>query len=253
MHTRWWALCATLLVAAPVSAQQSAVVAVAANFSRSAEALAAQYAKDSGAIVTFTSGSTGKLYAQIEHGAPFDAFLSADLERPQQLEEKGLAVAGSRFTYAFGRLVLWSNDPALKGKDCRKALSNIEFRHLAIANPKTAPYGVAAVSVLENLKLPLHKLGVLVVQGENIAQTMQFVATNNAQLGFVALSQLKGPEAIEGTCRWDVPADQHGPIEQQAVLLKRGESNPAASGFLKFLKSDAARELIRQDGYDVAP
>lgn len=237
--------------AAPVRAEQ-VTVAVASNFARPAEQLAELYRKqDAGADIRFSAGSSGKLYAQIENGAPFDVLLSGDAERPEQLEAKGLTVAGSRFTYALGRLVLWSADPALRGRDCRQALIDIDFRHVAIANPKTAPYGVAAVAVLDRLNLGLKRLGILVVQGENIAQTMQFVASGSAQLGFVALSQLRGAEAPAGTCRWDVPADQHPPIAQQAVLLKRAASNKSAAGFLAFLKGDAARKLIAVHGYDL--
>lgn len=237
-----------LAIAAPASAGPVAV-AVASNFSRTAEELGRQFSKSSKAEVTFSAGSSGKLYAQIENGAPFDVFLSADNERPAQLEQKGLAVAGSRFTYAYGRLVLWSVDPQLKGKDCRAALSAGQFRHLAIANPKTAPYGVAALAVLEKLGLTPEKLGERLVQGENISQTLQFVATGSAELGFVALSQIRGGEAPAGTCQWEVPSDQHAPIEQQAVLLKRSEKNADAARFLHFLRSDPARKLIVEQGY----
>jgi molybdate transport system substrate-binding protein len=225
-------------------------VAVASNFSRTAEDLAAAFSKATGHAVSFSAGSSGKLYAQVENGAPFDVFLSADAERPQQLEQKGFAVAGSRFTYALGRLVLWSNDPALK--DCQAALKAGRFRHLSIANPKTAPYGVAALAVLARLGVPAESLGGRLVQGENIAQTLQFVATGSAQLGFVALSQLRGASAPAGTCRWEVPAEFHAPIVQQAVQLKRAEGNAAAAEFLRFLRTDAAHELIRRDGYDLA-
>ncbi len=245
-------VCLALAAGGPAFAED-VTVAVASNFNKSAEQLAALYqASNPQAKIQFSPASSGKLYAQIEHGAPFDVFLSADTERPEQLEQKGLAVAGSRFTYALGRLVLWSTDAKLAGKDCRKALTDIEFRHVAIANPRTAPYGVAAVAVLEKLNLGPRRLGPLLVQGENIAQTMQFVATGSAQLGFVALSQLHDPAVPPGTCRWEVPADLHPPIAQQAVLLKRAGSNKSAAGFLAFLKSDGARKLIASHGYDNA-
>jgi len=254
MHTRRLLVLAVALAAAgPVSARPTVVAAVASNFSRSAEQIAGLYAKSTGVEVSFSAGSSGKLYAQIENGAPFDVFLSADAERPELLEQKGLAVAGSRFTYALGRLVLWSADPQLKGRDCQKALTSGTFRHLSIANPKTAPYGMAAVAVLEKLGLPPATLGERLVQGENIAQTLQFVATGSAALGFVARSQLRGADAPAGTCRWDVPAGLHPPIAQQAVLLKRAEGNRAAADFLRFLSSDAARKLIREHGYDLSP
>jgi len=230
---------------------QPVTVAVASNFLKSAEQLAELYrATDAQAQIRFSPASSGKLYAQIENGAPFDVFLSADSERPTQLEQKGLAVAGSRFTYALGRLALWSNDPKLAGKDCRQALVDVDFRHLAIASPRAAPYGIAAVAVLEKLNLGLPRLGGLVVQGENIAQTLQFVATGAAQLGFVAQAQLRDAGAPAGTCRWDVPTELHPPIAQQAVLLKRGAANASALGFVQFLKGEAARKLIAAHGYD---
>lgn len=233
---------------------EQVTVAVASNFHKSAEELAQLYkATDPTAEIRFSPASSGKLYAQIENGAPFDVFLSADSERPEQLEQKGLAVPGSRFTYALGRIVLWSADPKLAGKDCRQALVDIDFRHLALANPKTAPYGVAAVAVLETHKLGLAKLGGLVVQGENIAQTLQFVATGSAQLGFVARSQLLEPGVPATTCRWDVPANEHPPIQQQAVLLKRGAANKSAAGFLAFIRSETGQKLVASHGYDAVP
>lgn len=245
-------LALALAVVGPARAEP-VTVAVASNFHKSAEQLAALYrATDPAADIRFSPASSGKLYAQAEHGAPFDVFLSADSERPAQLEENGLAVAGSRFTYAYGRLVLWSNDPKLAGKDCRGALVRRDFRHLAIASPKAAPYGVAAMAVLDRLDLGQGKLDGLLVQGENIAQTLHFVATGAAQLGFVALSQLRDAGAPAGTCRWDVPADLHAPIAQQAVLLRRAASNRSAAGFMRFLKGEAARKLIAAHGYDTA-
>jgi molybdate transport system substrate-binding protein len=244
-------LVAAFAVAAPLRAEPVRV-AVASNFAGSAEALGALYRQRDPAVqIRFSAGSSGKLYAQIENGAPFDLFLSADRERPERLEQRGLAVAGSRFTYAVGRLVLWSAVPALQGKDCRQALLDLQFRHLALANPGTAPYGAAALAVLDRLGLPPRKLGARVVQGENIAQTLQFVATGNAELGFVALSQLTGPGAPVGTCRWVIPADHHPPIAQQAVLLTRARANASATGLFEFLKSDTARALIAAHGYDL--
>jgi molybdate transport system substrate-binding protein len=233
--------------AAPVT------VAVASNFSTTANAIAKKFAGSSDVEINFSAGSSGKLVAQIENGAPFDIFLSADAERPERLEQKGLAVAGSRFTYALGRIVLWSAAPGLKGQDCKAALASGNFRHIAIANPATAPYGVAATRVLEGLGLTAPKLGDRLVMGENIAQTLQFVATGSAELGFIALSQLRGKDAPAGSCQWTVPAESHAPIVQQAALLKRGAGNRGAVDFFNFLKSDAARELIRNDGYDLTP
>lgn len=240
-------------LAEPEPRPEHVTVAVAANFAKTAGQLAQMYqAANPQAEIRFSPGSSGKLHAQIENGAPFDIFLSADAERPALLEQNGHTVPGTRFTYALGRLVLWSNDAKLAGKDCRQALIDLEFRHVALANPKTAPYGVAAVAVLEKFKIGPQRLGPLVVQGENIAQTLQFVASGSAQLGFVALSQLNDPVVPAGTCRWDIPADLHPPIVQQAVLLKRAAANKAAAGFYEFLKTDAARKLIASHGYDNA-
>lgn len=252
MHTRLWVLTIALAMAGPLSAQPTVTVAVASNFLRTAEQLATLHAQAGGAAVVFSAGSSGRLYAQIENGAPFDVFLSADIERARQVEARGLAVAGSRFTYALGRLVLWSADARLAGQDCRQALAEGRFRHLSIANPKAAPYGAAAIATLEKLGLPPAQIGKRLVQGENIAQTLQFVATGSAELGFVALSQLRGAGAPAGTCRWDVPAELHPPIAQQAVLLRRAAGNAAAADFLRFLRSDAARTLIGEHGYDLA-
>ncbi|MGH8442117.1 MAG: molybdate ABC transporter substrate-binding protein [Nevskiaceae bacterium] len=237
--------------AVPVSAAAPVNVAVASNFGSTAKALAKKFAQNSDLEVNITTGSSGKFYAQIENGAPFDLFLSADAERPEQLEQKGFTVPGTRFTYAIGKLVLLSADPRLKDQDCKAALVAGRFRHLAIANPKVAPYGVAAMSVLGTLGLSDKTLGERLVLGENIAQTLQFVATGSAELGFVALSQMLVKDAPAAACRWDVPVDLHAPIVQEAVLLKRGEKNRVAVNFLKFLQSEAARAMIRSDGYDL--
>ncbi|HUR41161.1 MAG TPA: molybdate ABC transporter substrate-binding protein [Verrucomicrobiae bacterium] len=236
----------------PVSGAEPLNVAVASNFADSARRIAEKFTAVSKIEVQLSGGSSGKLYAQIENGAPFDVFLSAD-DRPRLLEEKGLAMAGTRFTYAIGRLALWSADATLQGQDCKQVLMDGRFRHIAIASPKTAPYGAAAVSVLESLGLPPAKLGDRLVTGENIAQTLQFVASGSAQLGFVAQSQLRGPNIGRGSCRWDVPAALHAPIEQQAVLLARGAKHPAARDFLRHLRSEAIRAQIRLDGYDLNP
>ena len=240
-----------ILAALPAAAAPPANVAVAANFGTTAKALAKQFAAQSGLEVNITTGSSGKFYAQIEHGAPFDLFLSADAERPELLEQRGLAVPGSRFTYAIGRMVLLSVDAGLKGQDCRTALAEGRFKHLAIANPKVAPYGVAAVAVLKRLGITPESLGERLVMGESISQALSFVATGSAQLGFVALSQVKDLPAV--ACRWDVPAEFHAPIVQQAVLLKRAADNGTARNFHRYLQSEAARALIRGDGYDVNP
>ncbi len=254
MHTRGlWVLAIACAVAGPARAAPPVTVAVASNFGSTAKALARKFAANSDLEINVTTGASGKFYAQIEHGAPFDIFLSADAERPEQLEKNGFTVPETRFTYAIGKLVLFSTDPRLQDQDCKAALVAGKFRHLAIASPKVAPYGAAAVAVLSGLGMTPQSLGERLVQGENIAQTLQFVATGSAGLGFVALSQMKGKDAPAATCRWDVPTDLHAPIVQQGVLLKRAANNLAANNFLKYLNSEAARAVIREDGYDVSP
>jgi molybdate transport system substrate-binding protein len=190
-----------------------------------------------------SDGSSGKLAAQIANGAPFEAFLSADVERPAKLEAEQKVVAGTRFVYAVGKLALWSARPDLvKGE---ATLRDGDFRHLAIANPDLAPYGAAARDVLQRLQL-WDALQPKLVRGEDIGQAFHFVSTGNAELGFVALSQIAGNDAGS---RWLVPQDRYAPIEQQAVLLPPGRDDPAARAFLQFLKSDAARALIEGAGY----
>ena len=225
-------------------------VAVASNFLMPAKELAARFEKTSGQAVTLSAGSTGKLYAQIVHGAPFSVFLAANATEPQRLEAEGLAVTGSRFTYATGRLVLWSLDPdLLKAVDGADLIRRGDFDRLAIANPKTAPYGAAAVQTLRALGLAPARLGPRVVRGENVSQTYQFVATGNVDLGFVALSQVSNPERPAQGSYWLVPEDLHEPIEQQTVLLARAAEDNQAKAFLAYLRSPAARELIAAYGY----
>ncbi len=235
-------LAATGLQAAEVQ------VAVAANFTAPMQQIAAQFEKDTGHKAVLSFGATGKLYAQIINGAPFEAFLSADAKTPAKLEAEGQTVAGSRFTYAVGKLVLWSADANLiKGNDA--ALKASEFRHLALANPKTAPYGAAAIAVLGKLNL-LEKLQPRLVQGENIAQTHQFVSTGAAELGFVALSQVFKDGKLTGGSAWIIPAEFHEPIYQDAVVLAKGKDNPAAGALLNYLKGDKAHAIIKSFGYD---
>ncbi len=222
--------------------------AVAANFLATFKQIATQFEQDTGHVVVISPGSSGKLYAQIQNGAPFDIFFSADVHRPKLLEREGLAVKGSRFTYAIGRLTLWSHDLNLVNGDGKFVLSNQNFEHVAIANPKTAPYGQAAAQTIKTLGLWKHVKNRL-VQGENIGQTFQFVFSQNAQLGFVALSQVLDPK-INGTgSRWDVPSDFYDPLQQQAVLLVKGQTNIAASTFLDYLKKPKAQEIIKRFGY----
>ena len=216
-------------------------IAVAANFATPAKHLAEPFLRETGHRVVLSSGSTGKFYAQIKSGAPFEVLLSADEATPRRLEEDGLAVPGTRFTYATGRLALWSAQPNLPIGEA--LLRKKDFQRLAIANPRLAPYGAAAQEVLEKLGLWANVRAKL-VQGENIAQTFQFVSSGNAELGFVALSQ------VQGGSHWVVPATLHRPLKQGAVLLARGKGNAAAGSFLELLRSPLARKVVRSYGYE---
>lgn len=222
-------------------------VAVAANFTAPMKAIAAEFEKDTGHKANLAFGSTGKFYAQIKNGAPFQILLAADDETPAKLEREALAVPGSRFTYAIGTLVLWSAKPGFvdaKGE----VLKAGKFEHLALASPKLAPYGAAAVEVLDKLGLTTG-LQAKFVQGENIAQTQQFVVTGNAELGFVALSQvMKDGKVGEGSA-WIVPGNLHTPIRQDAVILASGKGNAAAEALMKYLKSAKAAAIIKSYGY----
>jgi molybdate transport system substrate-binding protein len=225
------------------------LVAVAANFARTTEKLAQMFHQRTGHQVRISIGSTGQLYAQIVQGAPFEVFLAADKARPRRLEARGLIVAKSRYTYAQGRLVLWSPRPGLV--DARgQVLKSGAFKHLALADPTTAPYGEAAREVLVKLKL-WRRLGPRLVRGHSVSQTFQFVAGGAAELGFIALSQLSGPAAKVGGSRWLPPRAWYRPLDQQAVLLKRGQNNPAAVAFWRFLRSPEARRAILSFGYRV--
>jgi molybdate transport system substrate-binding protein len=224
-------------------------VAVAANFTAPMQQIAVQFEKDTGHKAVLAFGATGKLYAQIVNGAPFDVLLAADDETPARLETEGLGMSGSRFTYAIGKLVLWSADPALI--DTRgEVLKPGKFKHLAIANPKTAPYGAAAIEALGKLGL-LSALQSRFVQGENISQTQQFIVTGNAELGFIALSQVIKDGRIASGSAWVLPANLYEPIRQDAVLLARGKDKPAAGALLAYLKSDKARAMIKSFGYEL--
>ncbi len=236
---------ALVLGAAPALADDTQV-AVAANFTEPAKEIAAAFKAKTGHTATLSFGSSGQFYTQMAHGAPYEVFLSADAERPRKAEQEGLAVAGSRYTYAVGRLVLYSKTPGLV--DAKGAvLKSDRFAKLAIADPVAAPYGLAAVQTLRKLKV-YDALAPRIVTGSSITQAYQYVATGNAELGFVALSQVVD---TPGGSRWLVPAADHAPIEQQAVLLKTGEKNPAARAFLIFLKSPAAVAIIKRYGYEV--
>ena len=237
-----WALS---LSAGPAAADE-ARIAVAANFTVPAQVLAARFEARTGHRITLSFGSSGQFYGQMANGAPFDAFLSADAERPLRAQAEGLAVTGTRFTYATGRLVLYSRTPGLV--DPRGAvLAKGRFEKLAIADPKAAPYGQAAIETLTSLKLQ-DQLRPRIVIGASITQAFQYVQTGAAELGFVALSQVIN---TPGGSRWIVPAARHAPIDQQAVLLKTGADNAAAKAFLAFLKTDEAKAIIRRYGYEI--
>ena len=225
-------------------------VAVASNFSVTAEAIATAFTRESGVPVRISSGSTGKLYVQIINGAPFDVFLSADAERPQLLEQSGHIVKGSRRSYAIGALVLWSHDERLRGQDCREALQRGDYNWLALANPNTAPYGLAAREVMEAAGL-WGDAARRAVFGENIGQALNFVVTGNASLGFVAKSQTVNLDLPAAVCAWQVPGSLHTPLYQQVVLLKRADNRASAQRFVEFLSTPTARKIISKNGYTV--
>lgn len=239
-------LCA--LVAGPLHADEIQV-AVAANFSAPMQAIARDFEADTGHRLRLSFGATGKFYAQITHGAPFDVLLAADDETPARLVREGLARNGSQMTYAVGRLALWSPSP--DGVDAKgELLRRGDFAHLALANPKTAPYGAAAVEVMNALGL-LPALQAKFVQGENIAQTYQFVASGNAEIGFIALAQVWKDGRLTGGSAWIVPANLHQPLRQDAVVLARTTAPAAASALVAYLKGDKARTVIKSYGYEL--
>lgn len=226
-------------------------VAVAANFSAPMKQIASGFEAASGHHVATSLGATGKFYAQIKAGAPFQLLLSADTETPARLESEGDAVAGSRFTYAVGTLVLWSaKNNAVSGGD---VLTQHAFTHLAVANPKLAPYGAAAVATMKSLGV-LEALNNKLVFGENIAQTFQFAASGNAELGFVALSQVLDDNGkLASGSMWIVPQQYHSPLRQDAVLLQQGKDSVAAKALLAYLKSEPAQRIIMRYGYALPP
>lgn len=238
-------LLAVVSVSAFASGGQAAEVnaAVAANFTQVATAIAAAFETATGNHVNLSFGATGTLYTQIAQGAPFDVFFSADDKRTGTAVKDGFGVAGTDFTYAVGRVVLYS--PTLDVTDGAAVLKAGAFGHVAVADPRTAPYGAAGMAVLEALGLTA-AVGPKIVTGENITQTLQFVDSGNAELGFVALSQVLGKPA---TAVWAVPQADYPPIRQNAVLLTHGADNAAARDFLAFLKSDAAVVTIKAAGY----
>lgn len=250
-HRRWhWlgALASICLALASPAHADEVRVAVASNFAAPLKALSADFEKSSGHKLRLSAGATGKLYAQIKGGAPFDVFLAADDATPAKLEQEGAAVAGSRFTYATGKLVLWSAQPGLV--DARgTVLRSGSFKHLAIASPKLAPYGFAAEQTLSKLGL-LQTLTPRLVQGESIGQAYSFVASGNAELGFVAWSQLVEPGRPGTGSSWVVPSDLYRPLHQDAVLLPAGRDKAGANAFLAFLKTPHSKTVLRSFGYE---
>jgi molybdate transport system substrate-binding protein len=238
---------ASLLSSNTVAAE--VLVAVAANFTAPMQKIAAVFEQDTGHKAVLSFGATGNFYAQIKNGGPFQILLSADDETPLQLEREAWGVPGSRFTYATGKLVLWSKQPGLVD-DKAHVLKTGAFQRIAMANPKLAPYGIAALESLTQMGL-LHVLQPKIVQGDNIAQTYQFVSTENAQLGFVALSQVYADGQITRGSAWLVPSSFYSPLKQDALLLNAGKNNPAANALLNYLKGEKAKAIIRSFGYSV--
>lgn len=235
------------LIALPVLADD-VPVAVAANFTAPMQKIAAGFEKDTGHKVVASFGSTGKFYAQIRNGAPFELLLAADDETPAKLIAENAAVAGSQTTYAIGKLVLWSAKPGVVD-DAGEVLKKGSFAHVALANPKLAPYGAAGIETMKALGVH-DALAAKIVTAENIGQAYQFVSSGNAELGFVALSQVLKDGSIDGSA-WIVPAKYYQPIRQDLVILTPGRGKPAAEAFAKYLKGDKARAVIKAYGYDL--
>jgi molybdate transport system substrate-binding protein len=237
---------AMLLMGARSARAADVQVAVAANFTQPAKEIAALFTAKTGAHVALSFGSSGQFYAQITHGAPFEVFLSADADRPRRAETDGVGVPGTRFTYAIGRLVLWSETPGLVD-DQGAVLGHGGFNKLSIADPTAAPYGVAALQTLKRLGV-YDQVKSKIVMGTSINQAYDFVRTGAAEVGFVALSQVIDDPSGS---RWQVPDADHATIDQQAILLWNGAKDPAARAFLDFLKGPEARAIIKRYGYEV--
>lgn len=236
-----------MMAVTPAFAEQ-VLVAVAANFLPPFREVALEFEKTTGHTLRVVSGSSGNFHTQIQNGAPFDVFFSADNERPKKLEDEGLGVKDTRFTYAIGRLVLWSpNADLVKGEE---TLRSKHFKRIAIANPKTAPYGVAAMQTMQKLELWDH-LQSQIVMGENLGQTIGFIESGNVQLGFLALSQVLDPKIKGKGSRWDVPAHLHEPIQQDVILLIKGKDNPAAKALMEFMVGPQAKAIIERYGYEL--
>lgn len=237
-------LCATLSVLA-----DEVQVAVAANFTGPMQVISALFERDTGHKASLAFGATGKFYAQITNGAPFEILLSADDETPAKLVKEGYGIAGTPFTYAIGKLVLWSADPKLvdaKGAILKKG----GFKHLSLANPKAAPYGAAGMQAMTKLGVA-DSIKPLIVQGENISQTHQFISTGAAELGFVAYSQVIKNGQIGSGSGWIVPSNLYDPIRQDAVILAKGKDKPAAIALMNYLKGEKAQAVIKSFGYEL--
>lgn len=248
-YFQWIMLIGLLMFADSRLHAASLQVAVASNFTAPMKAIATEFERETGHKIQLAFGSTGQFYAQIRNGAPFVVLLAADQDSPQRLAAEGHAVKESAFTYARGRLVLWSKK--LHFVDSHgEVLKSAVFSRLAIANPKLAPYGAAAVETLNKLGL-YQQIAPKIVEASSIAQTYQFVASENADLGFVAMSQVFEHGKLKEGSGWLVPAANHRPINQDAVLLKHGQSNSAAVALLSFLRSEKAKVIIRSFGYDL--
>lgn len=243
-----WCLFVITYVAVEPAFAEQVLVAVASNFAPPFREVAVAFEHTTGHQVRVSAGSSGNFYAQIKNGAPFDIFFSADTERPKLLEDEGLGVKGSRFTYAIGHLVLWSPDRSLMLSE--DTLKSGAFKHIAIANPKTAPYGMAAMQTMKKLGV-WEKLQPRIVTGENLGQTIGFMESGNAELGFVALSQALDQKLNSTGARWEVPAHLHDPITQDAILLARGKDNPAAQSLLEFIRGPQATAIIERYGYSL--
>lgn len=249
MRLSYLAATAATLLACTNAWADEVQVAVAANFTAPIQAIAKDFEKDTGHKLVASFGATGQFYAQINNGAPFEVFLAADDSTPAKLEQEKQTVEGSRFTYAIGTLALWSAKPGYVDAQ-GEVLKKNDYKHLSIANPKTAPYGLAATQVLAKLNLTEATKGKL-VEGQNITQAFQFVSTGNAELGFVALSQIYKDGKVEIGSAWIVPSSLHDPIRQDAVILNKGKDNPAAKAFIDYLKGPKATAVIKSYGYEI--
>ncbi|MBD1553863.1 molybdate ABC transporter substrate-binding protein [Pseudomonas typographi] len=243
-------LAALALLTLAFGAQADEVqVAVASNFTAPIQAIAESFEKDTGHKLVAAYGATGQFYTQIKNGAPFEVFLAADDTTPAKLEQEGDIMPGSRFTYAVGTLALWSAKPGYvdaKGD----VLKGNDYQHLSIANPKAAPYGLAATQALDKLGLTEQVKG-KIVEGQNISQAYQFVSTGNAELGFVALSQIYKDGKVTSGSAWIVPANLYAPIKQDAVVLNKGKDNAAAKALVAYLKGPKAAAIIKSFGYEL--